>query len=200
MENSVAGIILAGGLNSRMGGYNKAFLQLGNSRVLNWILATLKNNFNEILLITRDCENYRQWELKIVNDIFEARSPLSGIHAGLLNMKADYAFCIGCDTPFLKKELIEILLNEISPSVDVIVPFSGTHFQPLCAVYSKQCIGRIEEQLGRNDLKVDNLFDKVPLKKIPYERFKEVDPKLISFFNVNTPEDLRLAKQFLTAD
>jgi molybdopterin-guanine dinucleotide biosynthesis protein A len=180
-----------------MGGYNKAFLRLGNSLLLNRILATLKNNFSEILLITRECENYRQWELKIVSDIYETRSPLSGIHAGLLNMEADYAFCIACDTPFLKKELIEILLNEIRPSADVIVPFSGEEFQPLCAVYSKQCIGRIEEQIGQNDLRVDNLFDKVSLKKIPYEKLKKVDPQLISFFNVNTPADLRMAKQFL---
>ena len=197
MENSVAGMILAGGLNSRMGGYNKAFLRLGNSLLLNRILATLKYNFSEILLITRDCERYSQWEFQIVNDVFEARSPLSGIHAGLLNMEADYAFCMACDTPFLKKELIEILLNEIRPSTDVIVPFSGENFQPLCAVYSKQCIGRIEEQLAQNDLRVDNLFDKVSLKKIPYDKLKKVDPQLISFFNVNTPADLRLAKQFL---
>ena len=82
MEISVAGMILAGGLNSRMGGYNKAFLRLGNSLLLNRILATLKYNFSEILLITRDSEKYSQWEFQIVNDVFEARSPLSGIHAG----------------------------------------------------------------------------------------------------------------------
>ena len=205
MKHSCAGVILSGGLSSRMKGFNKAYLKIGNSSLIERILDTLKYHFSEILLVTRDPEIYNQSDLggdikrdlKIANDILEVRSPLTGIHAGLVNMRADYAFCIGCDTPFLKKEVVEILISAIEPWADVVVPFSDTYFQPLCAVYSKRCINLIEQQLSRGDPKVDHLFAKVSLKKIPYEQFEEIDNNLISFFNVNTPEDLRNAEQLL---
>ena len=197
MSPTCSGIILSGGLSSRMQGINKAFLQIGGIRVLDRVIDTLKALFDKILLVTKDPSLYTKWDVKIVRDILEARSPLSGIHAGLVNMETNYAFCMGCDVPFLKKEVIQILMNAIQPGMDVIVPFSGTYYQPLCAVYSKRCVPVIEAQLKGGDLKVDNLFDKVNVRTIPYERFKRVDDELISFFNVNSPADLQYAEQFL---
>ena len=197
MATKCAGIILSGGLNTRMKGKNKAYLEIGGSQFLDRVANTLKNNFDEILLVTKDPSAYNPKDIKIIKDILEANSPLSGIHAGLSNMEADYAFCIGCDTPFLMGEAVEILVNEIEPNADVIVPYSGTYFQPLCAIYSKRCAPLIEGQLSKNDLKVDNLFSKIRIKTIPYEIFQQVDEDLISFFNVNSPDDLHYAKQLL---
>jgi molybdopterin-guanine dinucleotide biosynthesis protein A len=193
-----AGVVLSGGLNTRMEGHNKAFFELDGRRFLDRILDTLRYHFNEIILVTREAALYQEWDLKIVHDILDVRSPLTGIHAGLVNAKAGYAFCIGCDTPFLKKSAVELLINELETGIDIVVPVSGSYFQPLCAVYSKQCSPIIEEQLRRGDLKIDHLFSKVALKKIPYEKFKAVDPYLLSFFNVNTPEDYREAEKLLT--
>ena len=197
MTVTCSGIILSGGLNSRMKGKNKAFLKIGGSQFLDRVSDTLRKNFEEILMVTKNPSAYNPKDIKIIKDILEANSPLSGIHAGLSNMEADYAFCIGCDTPFLKKAVVEILVNEIEPNADVIVPYSGTYFQPLCAIYSKRCAPLIEGQLSKNDLKVDNLFSKVRIKTIPYEIFQQVDEDLISFFNVNSPEDLKYAEQLL---
>lgn len=197
MKPSVAGVILCGGLNSRMGGCNKAFIKLAGARLLDRPVDTLSTRFSEILLVARDPGIKNPWGIRIVNDIIEIRSPLSGIHAGLMNMSADYAFCTGCDAPFLERRVIDILVEEIEPGVDVIVPFSDTYYQPLCAIYSRRCAGIIEEQLSRGDLKVDNLYDSVSLKKIPYEKIQQVDQNLISFFNVNTVEDLQGAEQIL---
>ena len=199
MTVTCSGIILSGGLNSRMKGKNKAYLKIDGSRFLDRVADTLRECFNEILLVTKDPAAYTRVkkDIKIIKDISDIHSPLSGIHAGLSNMDADYAFCIGCDTPFLKKEVVEILIHEIEPWADVVVPFSGTYFQPLCAVYSKRCAPFIEGQLGENDLKVDNLFAKVKIRTIPYETFQKVDEDLISFFNVNSPEDLEYAEKLL---
>lgn len=197
MTISCAGIILSGGLNSRMQGKNKAFLKIGGSQFLDRVSDTLRKNFEEILLVTKNPSTYTPKDIKIIKDILKANSPLSGIHAGLSNMDADYAFCIGCDTPFLMGGVVEILANEIEPNADVIVPYSGTYFQPLCAIYSKRCAPLIEGQLSKNDLKVDNLFSKARIKTIPYEIFQQVDENLVSFFNVNSPEDLKYAEQLL---
>ena len=195
MTQTCAGIILSGGLSSRMQGINKSFLEIGGIRFIDRVIDTLNALFDEILIVAKDASLYKRFDLRIVEDILKIYSPLSGIHAGLANITADYAFCIGCDTPFLKKKVVDILINTIEPGVDVIVPFSGIHYQPLCAIYSKRCIPLIEAQLIAGDFKIDNLFAKINVRTVSYERFKTVDSRLFSFFNVNSPADLKEAKR-----
>ena len=190
-----AGIILSGGLNTRMGGRNKAFLNLDGRSFLDRIIASLEACFQEILIVTREPDLYVDWPARVVTDILDARSPLTGIHAGLARMNSDFAFVTSCDTPLLTKEVIEVIVREIAPDTDVITPVEGTYYQPMCAVYSRRCAPVIEKLLGRHELKVDRLYAQVHLKTIPYERFRAVDPSLRSFFNVNTPEDLQTARR-----
>jgi len=193
-------IILAGGRSSRMNGENKAFVEIGGTPLIDRVIDTLAPLFEEVLIVSKDASIFNRPALKVVEDILDVQSPLSGIHAGLASISTDYAFCVGCDTPFLKRDVVEILLNAIEPKADVIVPFSGIYHQPLCAVYSKRCVPIIEAQLKKDDVKVDHLFDKLNVKTVSYDTFKQVDNDLISFFNVNAPSDMqhaeRLIKQF----
>ena len=195
MQTTCAAIILSGGLNTRMGGRNKALIELGGRSFIARILTALEGSFNQILLVTRQPELYRSQSVRIVEDIFNLRTPLTGIHSGLVNMTADYGFVTSCDTPLLKSELVRLLVAEIDTDFDIVVPSSGSHFQPLCAVYSKRCIPFIEDRLGRGDVKTDSMYETLKVKRIPYEQLQVVDPKLESFFNINTPEDLKFANQ-----
>jgi molybdopterin-guanine dinucleotide biosynthesis protein A len=97
--------------------------------------------------------------------------------------------------PFLKPEMIRLLLNNFDPKWDVIVPVTTDGYQPLCALYSKRCLKIIEEQVTHGTMKISGLYSKVKIKKIPEEQLREVDPELISFFNINTREDLNLSQK-----
>ena len=187
-------VILSGGLNSRMGGRNKAFLNIGGTLILDRILNTLKQIFSDIILVTRQPELYDKWNIRVVEDIFDVRSSLTGIHAGLVNASQEHAFFIACDTPFLKKELADKLLNSLKPDIDIIVPVIDDHYEPLCAIYSKRCIPFIEEQLKNNKLKIIKFFDNVKVKTLSKKLLTESDPELISFFNVNTPQALEKSR------
>lgn len=127
---------------------------------------------------------------QIVEDVFAVRSPLSGIHAALVNVKSEYAFCTSCDVPLLKRGVVRIVVEGIESGTDVVVPSFGTYYQPLCAVYSKRCIPFIEEQLAFGEPKVDDFYESVRVKRVSYERIKSIDPNPASFFNVNTKKDL----------
>jgi molybdopterin-guanine dinucleotide biosynthesis protein A len=194
MSYPISAVILSGGLNSRMKGRNKALLKIDGQYILDRLIGALKGLFTEIVLVTRDSCDYAGRGMRVVHDIFKVRSSLTGIHAGLVNAVEDHAFFTACDTPFLKRGLVELLLEEWAPPLDAVVPTSGPHYQPLCAIYSKRCIGPIEGQLRQGDPKIIHFFDKVSLKKVPQERFKDVDPEYQSFFNINTPDDIRIAK------
>ena len=112
--------------------------------------------------------------------------------------------------------MIRTILDEIDAKNDIIVPETESRMQPLCAVYSRQCLPAIEEQLRQekaaaradsNDgkkrnlnrgLKILNLFKKVRVKKIPEQTLIKADPDLLSFFNANSPEDFALAERILS--
>ncbi|MFZ7125509.1 MAG: molybdenum cofactor guanylyltransferase [Desulfobacterales bacterium] len=181
-------VILSGGMNSRMGGRNKAFLEVGGKTILERLIETLATVFGDIVLVTRQPDFYRNFDVRIVEDIYRERSSLTGIHAGLRHSMSDHVFVAPCDAPFIQPALIRLLVSEIEPDIDVIVPELADHLEPLCAIYSKRCIPVIENQLDQGRLKIIDFFDQVRRKTIPIEKIRKADKDLRSFFNVNTPE------------
>ena len=192
---SCSAIILSGGRNSRMAGRNKAFVKVGERAILDRIMGVLTPIFREIILVTRHPELYENYGFKIVEDIFQHRASLTGIHAGLVHSQSMYAFVVPCDAPFLKPGVVLKLIEHVDPSLDAIVPASEDYYQPLCAIYSKRCIRHIEEHLQRKDYKIINIFNEIQLKTIPMDDFRSIDPDLCSFFNVNTPEALNESQE-----
>ena len=199
MKTPVTGVILAGGQNTRFSGTNKAFMRVGERRILDFIYDVFRDLFEEIILVTNDPLQYLEWDLNIVTDLFPIRSSLTGIHAALFYAKTPYIFLAACDTPFLKKELIETIIGSIEPRVDIVIPETSEGLEPLCAAYSKQCFKPIEQQLGKQDLKIRRIFRKVRVKKIPENILRQNDQDLISFFNINTPDDLARAEYIATS-
>lgn len=203
MKNSTnalpcSAVILSGGLNSRMGGNNKAFLEIGGMLIIDRILKTLEQIFTDIILVTRQPDLYEKRNINVVEDIYDVRSSLTGIHAGLVNAANKHAFFVACDTPFLKPELVNAILGSLETGTDIVVPIIEDHYEPLCAIYSKRCIPFIENQLKTKKLKIIKLFDNVKVKTLSKKYLSESDPELISFFNVNTPQALEKSRSFLS--
>jgi molybdenum cofactor guanylyltransferase len=197
MPYSLTGIILAGGLNTRFSGTNKALIQIGGVQILDRIYSLFNDMFEEIILVTNDPVKYIGWDLKIVTDIYPYRSSLTGIHAGIFYSSKPYSFITACDTPFLRKGLIEALLCAVEQKIDIVIPETSTGLEPLCAVYSKRCQKPIENQLEKEEFKIDRFFSKVRVKKISEKELRPKDPELTSFFNVNTPSSLEKAKEII---
>lgn len=197
-KNKCTGVILAGGKNSRFSGKNKALVRIGGKRILDRIYEVFTILFDKIILVTNDPVQYMEWDFDIVTDIFPIRSSLTGIHTGLFYITTPYAFFVACDIPFIRKELIEILLDGVEPGIDIVIPETSKGVEPLCSVYSKRCFKPIEEQLEKKSLKIQRVFQKVRVKKIPEDILRTIDPDLVSLYNINTPDDLARAKQAAT--
>ena len=188
------GIILAGGMNRRMDGRNKALLPMGDQSIVGRLIELLQNFFEQVILVTNRPLEFVAWKCMIVTDLLPARSSLTGIHAGLFYTRASHAFITACDMPFLKKEMIRLLMDNLESHQDVIVPVTREGFQPLCALYSKRCLKIIEQQSAAGKMKISNLYSKLKIKKIPEESLRQIDPDLVSFFNINTQEDWTLSQ------
>ena len=199
MTYPVTGVILAGGLNTRFAGENKAFLEIDGQRLIDRIQRIFKDLFDEVILVTNHPLLYLDWDCKIVSDIFPVRCSLTGLHAGLFYASHPFAFFSACDTPFLKRAVVEAVVEAATPGVDVVIPEVEAGFEPLCAAYSNRCLEPIERQLARRNLAIRKFFRKLRVKTLSETRIRKLDPELKSFFNINTPADLASVSQKFSA-
>ena len=194
-EFPCTGVILSGGLANRYDGAEKALLQVGGVRILDRLYDMYQELFDEIILVTNNPQKFLEWDLLIVSDLFPIRSSLTGIHAGLFYATNPYAFISACDTPFLKKELVETIIGKIEAHVDIVMPETSAGFEPLCAAYSKRCLEAAQNHLERKKLKITKTFRKSRIKTVSEKALRKIDPDLVSFININTPADLKLAEK-----
>lgn len=64
---------------------------------------------------------------------------------------------------------------------------------PMHAIYSKRCLAPMADRLRADDLRLISFHDAVRVRVVDAGEVDQFDPKHLSFFNVNTPEDLALA-------
>jgi len=197
MKSPCTGVILSGGLSTRYEGTEKALLQVGGVRILDRIYDIYSELFEEIILVTNSPEKFLEWDLLIVSDLFPIRSSLTGIHAGLFYMTNPFAFISACDTPFLKKEMVETVIGKIESQIDIVMPETSAGFEPLCAAYSKRCLEAAQNHLEQKKLKITKTFRKSRIKTISEKVLRKIDPDLQSFFNINTPGDLQRAEEMV---
>ena len=197
MNVPCTGVILSGGLATRFEGQEKALMRIDGQRILDRIYGVFKDLFDEIILVTNNPFQFLDWDLDIVTDLFDVRSSLTGIHAGLFYARHPYAFFTACDAPFLKRELIEIILAGIDAKTDIVIPETSAGREPLCAAYSKRCLNPAEQHIKQKKLKIQLAFRKCRIKTISEKTLRTKDPELISFFNINSPEDLKRAAEMV---
>ena len=69
--------------------------------------------------------------------------------------------------------------------------------EPLHAIYSKDCLGPIEEFLARGGRKIIDFFPKVRVRYVEEDVVNRFDSQHFSFLNINTPADLERAKRLV---
>jgi len=151
MYNDITGIILCGGKSIRMG-RNKAFLRLGDKFVIEVISNLMKQLFDRVMLITNDINNYEFLNLETYGDMYIGKGPLGGIHSGLTHSNTEKNFIISCDIPLITKDAIRFIADYPSEK-KIIVPYDEGFIQQMCGVYSKCCLGVIEEIIEQPDSK-----------------------------------------------
>lgn len=187
-------IILAGGKSSRMG-RDKALLRVKDDNMLEEAIRVLAGGFDEILVSAND-RSYDSLKIKTIPDVYPGRGPLAGIHAGLRVSAHDVNFVVACDMPFIDVRLALYML-ELVVGYDVVVPKMGDYYEPLFAVYTKNCLAAIEDQLKAGRNKTSAFYSKVKVRFVDrndLERFGHSD---CLFFNVNTPVDLKKAQHMM---
>ena len=182
----ISGAILAR-TNSRRLGYRKPFLKAGGQTLIGRVLKIMRRFFDEILVVTDNTALFSGiGGVLAVQDLISGRGPLGGIYTGLKESSKEKVFFAGCDMPFLHVGLIDRILSATREGrFECIIPYGPRGIEPLHGVYSKATLGVIENLLREEDFAIRRIFPRVSTK------FIEAEPdELISFSNINTPEDL----------
>ena len=179
-------------------GQNKALMRLGDGPLIAHVLRKMESVTDELLLITNEPDLYTALKLPMYADILPDMGTLGGLHAGLTYAANSTVICVGCDMPLLQPKLLSHLTTLLGDH-DAVVPCvqaadrSAPVFQTLSAVYSKRCLPAIDGMLAVGELRVHALYDHIDARIVqPYE-WQPLDPRGLSFFNINTPEDFERA-------
>jgi molybdopterin-guanine dinucleotide biosynthesis protein A len=99
--------------------------------------------------------------------------------------------------PFVSRPLLSHMI-ELSSQADLVVPKAGGYYEPMHAVYDRRCLTEIEASLEAGDMKMTSFFPRVHLLVVEDHDLDRLDPARLSFFNINTPEDLAQAERMLS--
>jgi len=189
-------IILAGGNSTRLN-RDKAFLELiENKTIIENIVNCLKDVFSEIVIVANNLEDYKFLGFKVVPDLVKGKGPLGGIYTGLKTSKEERNFVLACDMPFVNVDLVRYMLK--FKDFDAVVPRFNGYTEPLHAVYSKNVLPMIENQIKKDELRINETIKKI--KKIKYiekEEIEKFDKAKLCFFNINDKNDFEEAKRII---
>jgi molybdopterin-guanine dinucleotide biosynthesis protein A len=193
MEDSkkVTSIILAGGKNLRLG-RNKAIENIGNITLIERVAKRLRPLTGHYIIVTSGdkFELPGPCKAEMLADVYYGKGPLGGIYTGLLTARSSQNIVVACDMPFLNNKLLGYML-ELSGDYDAVVPrLDNGMIEPLHAIYSKSCLGKMKEWLESDRLKIYRFLDAIKVRYVERAECQEYDPQLLSFFNINYQQDL----------
>lgn len=191
---TIAGVIIAGGRSSRMGGEEKAFKPVGGKNVLDRIIARIKPQVDVLAINANgDSRRFSSTGLAVFPDrLTHITTPLAGIHASLVwarDKGHDLLLTVPVDTPFLPRDLAA-KLN--APAIAA----SGGQEHFIIGVWAAHLADDLERTISDDGLfRVKDWAARVRAKAVEWP-MTPYDP----FFNINTPQDLaeaaRIAAEF----
>ncbi len=205
------GVILAGGLATRMGGGDKGLLQIGGQSLLSHVIDRLGPQVDGLALNANgDAARFAEWNLPVLPDSIEGfAGPLAGVLAGLdwaAEQGADSIVTAAADTPFFPCDLVARLTGaaqgQTHPLVLATTPRTGddtlksggkkVNRHPTFGLWPVALRDDLRAALNDGLRKVVLWTDKHDGREalFPADPF---DP----FFNVNTPDDLARAEKLL---
>lgn len=191
----VTAIILAGGKNLRLG-KNKALETIGGKIIIERVIERLRPLASQILVVTATKSNHLPGAaaVEFLTDLYPAYGPLGGIYSGMVTARSSHSLVVACDMPFLNTSLLGYMIEQAA-DFDAVVPrLDGNMMEPLHAVYSASCLEKIKERLERKQLSVNQFVRTLRVRYIEKAEAQHFDPELLSFFNINYPDDLERAK------
>ena len=200
-HNNILGTVLAGGKSQRFG-EDKSQVKLEGKLLIDFILSEIVDEFKEILIVTNNQIAFQKSKkISTIKDFKKGQGPLGGVLSAMKwakekNSNYKWISTFPVDTPFFKKEILKKFLSEINieESKLFFIKSNNTRHN-IFGMWSIDLMKKLEEDLDKGHKKVETWANSIGVKIINME-FMYEDP----FFNINTKDDLEIAKKKIKND
>jgi len=197
-------IILAGGFSKRFG-QDKCLIHLVGKPLVLHVIDRISNVVDEKVVVAgsnaprKTLSNLFESKARVVVDKYEGRSPLVGALTGFESVNADYSLLLPCDTPFVSAEIVALLLDLCVNKSAVIPRWPNGYMEPLQAAYNtKSATEAAKKALNEGKRDLSSMISHLRgIRFVSTLALQQIDSKLLTFFNVNTSEDLKKAESIL---
>jgi molybdopterin-guanine dinucleotide biosynthesis protein A len=194
------GIVLAGGRSSRFGA-DKALAQLGGHSMLSHIVACAAPQVDE-LLVSRNERAGVDADCILLRDQYPGEGPLAGLLAALAyadTHRFSHVASFPCDTPFFPEDIVTRLAGGLtSPSPGFCVARRNGSEQHAFAVWTADCLRPLEAAFAGGLRSLKGCAAILAKADVDFHESGN-GPGNDPFFNINSPEDLVIAEQWLAS-
>jgi len=204
-DQTVAGVLLAGGQSRRMGGGDKCLLKLGGKTLMAHAIDRLRPQVGMLVINANgDPARFDEFRLDVTADPIDGfAGPLAGVLAGF-DWAREHAPCArwivtaASDTPFFPTDLVSRLLEATGDKYPAIaLACSNGRQHPVFGLWPTALTEDLREALESGTRKVLDWTDRHLTAGAEFSPLEIGDQKLDPFFNANRPDDLAEAERLL---
>lgn len=193
-ETSITGVILAGGLGTRLDGDDKGLVAIDGRPMVSYVIERFAPQVNSLVInANRNLERYREFGFPVIPDVIgDYFGPLAGIGAALAHAGSGRVACAPCDCPFLPNDFVTRLAVAMDKAgADVAFAVSDGRPQPVFAVLECSLLESLTACLNDGGRKIMAWYHTLDAVAVDFTH----DPA--AFANINTQAELAAAAQRL---
>lgn len=196
MKERLAVLVLAGGGSERFG-QEKAFFEIGGKPMVQHVVMEASKLSDEIVI---SCRSGREkltemfpWA-KVIEDKCDRKGALTGLMSTLPEVRSEYVALVTCDCPKVKSEIVDLLFQRAKKHDGAVPVWPNGNIEPLQAVYKTERLRKAVSDVWKDEkMRLAEVLRILPnIVFVSTEELRKVDPKLESFLNVNSPEDIEV--------
>ena len=200
---NIAGVILAGGRSSRMGGRDKALLPLAGRPLLAHVITRFAPQVAGLVLNANGtADQFAAFGLPVEPDLnSDYDGPLAGILAAMSWVRrtlpaATHLATATCDSPLIPTDLVARLAASVADKPWRIAQAGcGSDLHPVFGLFSLALADDLAAALDSGVRKVTEWTSRHPAGIVDFPFIEAGDELVDPFFNINTPEDLAAAER-----
>ncbi|WP_230517221.1 MULTISPECIES: gephyrin-like molybdotransferase Glp [unclassified Janthinobacterium] len=195
-KHDITGLILAGGLGTRMGQRDKGMLCLHGQPLARHVLQRLAPQVGQLAIsVHADAGDYARFGLPVWPDALPGQlGPLAGLHSGMRHAGTPYLLTVPCDSPLLPPDLAARLaagLTQDNADLAIAVteeldPATGSTVRrphPVFCLVKTSALPQLDSYLRGGERRMRTWHGPLRLAEVLFENNG-------AFGNINTPDEL----------
>ena len=185
-QNTVCGVVLAGGMGRRMQHLDKGLMLFNNRPLVSYAINALQPLVGELLIsANRNRDQYSRFGHPVIDDASDRfDGPLAGILSALRATDADVLMVVPCDSPMIQTRHLSRLLAAVDEASCIAVAFDGERLHPVVMAFKSYLRDDLQQYLATGQRKLQLWLERHPFIQVDFSAEPEI------FVNLNTLADL----------